>query len=142
MCRLPTTSRVDAQRQLPPTGSKPSDSGKGSWKKQKYSESGRSELYDKSNKPSVGASRSEGHGHGNSSLIGHKRKMPPHEQKKNILGLRLNRNSLKQNFNKELKPALALIVVSRVTSLRHVLNQSLPNYLWEQWTLKSLFPPL
>ena len=73
---------MDAQRQLPPTGSKPSSYGKGSWKKQKYSEGRRSERYDKSNKLFVGASGSEGHGHGNSSL-GHKRKLPPHEQKKN-----------------------------------------------------------
>jgi hypothetical protein len=28
LCRLPATSRVDAQRQLPPPGSKPSGSGK------------------------------------------------------------------------------------------------------------------
>ena len=33
LCRLPTTSRVDAQRQLPPTGSQPSGSSKSSWKK-------------------------------------------------------------------------------------------------------------
>ncbi len=82
LCRLPATSRVDVQRQLPSTGSKPSSSGKSSWKKQKYSEGGR---FDKSNKPFVGASSSEGHGHGNSSL-GHKRKLPPHEQIKRILG--------------------------------------------------------
>ena len=85
LCRLPTTSRVDAQRQLPPTGSKPSGSGKGSWKKQKYPEGGRPERYDKSSKPFVGASVSEGHGHGNSSQ-GHKRKLPPREKKKRILG--------------------------------------------------------
>jgi hypothetical protein len=59
----------------------PSGSGKGSWKKQKCSEGGRPERYDKSNKPYVGASGSEAHGHGNSSLR-HKRKLPPHEQKK------------------------------------------------------------
>ena len=78
LCRLPATSRVDAQRQLPSAGSKPSSSGKSSWKKQKYSVDGR---FDKSNKPSVVVFGSEGHGHGNSSL-GHKRKLPPHEQKK------------------------------------------------------------
>jgi hypothetical protein len=71
---------VDAHRHLPPTGSKPFGSGKCSWKKQKFSEVGRSERYDKFNKPSVGAFVSEGHGHGNSSL-GHKRKLPPHEKK-------------------------------------------------------------
>jgi hypothetical protein len=38
MCKSPATSRVDAQRQLPSTGSKPFGSGKSSWKKQKYSE--------------------------------------------------------------------------------------------------------
>jgi hypothetical protein len=80
--RLPATSQVDAQRQLPSTGSKPSGSGKGSWRKQKYSKGGRFERYDKSNKPFVGASGSGDHGHGNSSL-GHNRKLPPHEQKKN-----------------------------------------------------------
>ncbi len=72
---------MDPQRQQPPTGSKPSSSGKDKWKKQKHSEGGRSERYDKSNKPSVGASGSEGHVHGNSSLR-HTRKLPPHEQKK------------------------------------------------------------
>ena len=82
LCRLPTTSRVDAQRQLQSTGSKPSGFGKRCWKKQKYSEGGR---FDKSNKPSVGASGSEGHGHGN-SLLGHKQKLPPHEQKKKYFG--------------------------------------------------------
>jgi hypothetical protein len=67
---------------------------------------------------------------------------PLMSKRKMILGLRLNKDCLKQNFDKELKPALASIVVSRVTSLRHVLSQRLPDYLWEQWTLKSLFPPL
>ena len=67
LCRLPTTSRVDAQRQLPPPGSKSSGSGKSSWKKQKYSKGGRSERFDKPNKPFVGASSSEGYGDGNSS---------------------------------------------------------------------------
>ena len=81
LCRLLATSRVDAQRQLPLTGSKPFGSGKGSWKKQKYLEGGRSERFDKSNKPSVGAFGSEGHGHDN-SLLGHKRKLPSHQQKK------------------------------------------------------------
>jgi hypothetical protein len=52
-----------------------------SWKKLKYSEGGRLERFDKSNKPFVGASGSAGHGHGNSSL-GHNRKLPPNEQKK------------------------------------------------------------
>jgi hypothetical protein len=49
LSKLPATYRVDAQRQLPSTGSKPCGFGKGSWKKQKYSEGGRSERYDKSN---------------------------------------------------------------------------------------------
>ncbi len=79
MCRLPTTSRMDAQRQPPPTGSKPSGSGKSSLKKHKYSEGGRSKRFEKSNKPSVGAFGSEGQGHGLSSL-GQKRKPPPHEK--------------------------------------------------------------
>jgi len=34
-----------------------------------------------SNRPFVDASGSENHGHGN-SLLGQKRKLPPHEQKK------------------------------------------------------------
>jgi hypothetical protein len=63
-------------------------------------------------------------------------------KRKRILGSRLNRNWLKQNFNKELKPVFSLIVVSRVTSLRRVLSQNLPDYLWEQWNPKSPFPPL
>ena len=81
LCRLPATSRLDSQRQLPPQGSKPSRSGRSIWKKQKYSEGGRPERFDKFNKPSVGAFGSEGYGHGNSSQ-GHKRKLPPHEQTK------------------------------------------------------------
>ena len=35
LCRIPTTSRVDAQRQLTPTGSKPFGSSKRSWIKAK-----------------------------------------------------------------------------------------------------------
>ncbi len=72
---------MDVQRQLPPTGSKPFGSGKRCWKKHKYSEGGRIERFDKSNKPSVGASGSEGHRHGLSSPW-QKQKLPPHEQKK------------------------------------------------------------
>ena len=34
LCRLPTISRVDSQRQLQPTGPKTSGSSKGSWKRQ------------------------------------------------------------------------------------------------------------
>ena len=49
-------------------------------------------------------------------------------KRKRILGLRLSRNCLKPKFSKGLKPALALIVVSRVISLRHVLSQSPPDY--------------
>ncbi len=78
LCSLPITSRVDSQRQLPPPGSKPSGSGRSSWKKQKYSQGGRPARFDKSNTPFVGASGSEGYGHDNSSQ-GQKRKMPPHE---------------------------------------------------------------
>ena len=47
----------------------------------KQIEGGLSQTFDKSNRPSVGTSIIEGHGHGNSS-IGHTRKLPPHEQKK------------------------------------------------------------
>ena len=64
VCRLPATFRVDARRQLPSTGSKPSGYGKSSWKKQTYSEGGR---FDKSNKPSIGAFGSDDYGHVNSS---------------------------------------------------------------------------
>jgi hypothetical protein len=49
-------------------------------------------------------------------------------KRKRMIGLRQNRNCLRQNSSKELRPALALIVVSRVTSLRLVLRHSLPNY--------------
>jgi hypothetical protein len=82
LCRLPSTSRGDLERQLQPTGPKASSSSKGSWKRHnKHLEGGHTQRYDKPNKPSVGASGSEGHGHGKSSL-GHKRKLPPNEQKK------------------------------------------------------------
>jgi hypothetical protein len=43
---------------------------------------GHTRRFDKSNKPSVGACGSEGHGHGNSSLW-YERKLPPNEEKKN-----------------------------------------------------------
>jgi len=82
MCRLPTTSRVDSQRQLQQESPNAFSSSKGSWKRpSKHSEGGRSQHFVKPNRPSIGASRSEGHGHGNSTL-GQKRKLPPHEQKK------------------------------------------------------------
>ncbi len=102
LCRLPATSRVDVQRQLHSTGSKPSGSGKGSWKKQKYLEGGRSKCYDKSNKPSVGAYGSEGHGHGNSS-IGHKRKLPPHEQKKKDSWIKAKQKLSPAEFQQRIK---------------------------------------
>jgi hypothetical protein len=72
---------VDSQRQLQSTGPKTSGSSKDSWKRQKHSEGGRLHHVDKPNKPSVSDFGSEGHGHGN-SLLGQKRKLPPHEQKK------------------------------------------------------------
>ena len=82
VCRLPTTSRVDSHRQLQSTVPKASGFSKGGWKKQnKSSEGGRPQHFDKPNRPFVGASRSEGYGHGYSSL-GQKRKLPPHEQNK------------------------------------------------------------
>ena len=93
---------MNAHRQLPPTGSKPSGSGKGSWKKLKYSEVGCSERYDKSNKPFVGAFGSEGHGHDNSSL-GHKRKLPPHEQKKNISWIKAKQKLSQAEFQQRIK---------------------------------------
>ena len=79
-CRLPTTSRVESQRQLQSAGPKTSSSSKSSWKRQKHSEGGRPHHFDKYNIPSIGAYGNEGHGYGNSSL-GLKRKLPPHEQK-------------------------------------------------------------
>ena len=100
LCRLPATSRVNTHRLLQPTGPKICGSSKGSWKRQnKHLEGGRSQSFDKSIRPSGGASGSEGHGHGNSSL-GQKNKLPLHEQKKTTLGLRLSTNCLKQNFSK------------------------------------------
>ena len=102
LCRLPSTSRVDAQRQLPSTGSKPSGSCKSRWKKQKYSKSGRSERYDKSNKSLVSASGSVGHGHGNSSL-GHKRKLPPHEQQKTDSWIKVEQKLSQAKFQQRIK---------------------------------------
>jgi hypothetical protein len=49
-------------------------------------------------------------------------------KRKKILGSKLNRNCLRQNFSKELRPARALIVVSKVISLRLLLSQSLLDY--------------
>ncbi len=99
LCRLPATSRVDAHRQLPSAGSKPSGSGKSSWKKEKYTEGGR---FDKSNKPSIGASGSEGHGHGNSSL-GHKRKLPPRDQKKKDSWIKAKQKMSPAEFQQRIK---------------------------------------
>ena len=120
---------MDSHRQLQPTGPKAFGSSKCSWKRQNNhsKEGGRSQRFDKSDRPSVGASGSEGHGHGNSSL-GHKRKQPPNEQKKKKYWIKVSRSCLKQNFSKGLRPALALIVVSRVTSLEPVLSLSLSEY--------------
>ena len=82
LCWLPTTSRVDSQRQLQSTGPKISGSSKSNWERQNtHLEGGRSQSFHKSNRLFGGAYVSEGHGHGNSSL-GQKRNMPPHEQKK------------------------------------------------------------
>ena len=72
---------MDPQRQLYSAVPKTSGSSESNWKKQKHLEGGSPHHFDKSNRPSVGASGSEGHGHGNSSL-GQKRKLPPNEQKK------------------------------------------------------------
>ena len=93
---------MDVQRQLPPTGSKPSGSGKSSWKKHKYSKGGRFERSDKSNKPFVGASANEGHGHGLSSL-GQKRKLPPHEQKKKDNWIKAKQKSSPAEFQQRIK---------------------------------------
>jgi hypothetical protein len=80
--RVPATFRRGKQLQLQPTGLKTFGPSKSSWKEQKkHSEGGRSQSFDKSNRPFVGTFGSGGHGHGNSSL-GKKRKVPPHEQKK------------------------------------------------------------
>ena len=79
LCRLPATSRVDAQRQLEPTGPKIPSSCKGIWKRQnKQSEGGRSQSFDKSSRLFGGLFDSEGHGYCNSSL-GQNRKLPLHE---------------------------------------------------------------
>ena len=102
LCRLPSTSRVDTQRQLPQTGSKPSGYGKGSKKKQKYSKGGRSERFDKSNKPSIGAFGSEGHEHGTSSQ-GHKRKLPPNEQKKKDSWIKAKQKLSPAEFQQRIK---------------------------------------
>ncbi len=60
-------------------------------------------------------------------------------KRKRIVGLKPNGNCLLLNSNRDLKPDLALIVVSKVTSLKLVLDRNRPDYLWEQWIL---FPPL
>jgi hypothetical protein len=102
LCRLPNTSRVDSQRKLSPQGSKPSGSGKSSWKKQKYLEGGRLERFDKSHNPSVGASGNEGHGYGNSSQ-GQKRKLPPHEQKKKDSWIKAKQKLSPAEFQQRIK---------------------------------------
>jgi hypothetical protein len=54
--------------------------------------------------------------------------LSPHEQKKKNSWINAKQKCLKQNFNKGLRPALALLVVSRIISLRLVLSQRLPSY--------------
>jgi len=112
--------------------------GKSSWKKQKYSEDGR---FDKSNKPFVGASGSEGHGHGNYSL-GHKRKLPPQEQKKKVSWIKAKEKLSPAEFQQRNKTGSCINCGEQGHIFGHVQSQSRLNYLWEQWTLKSLFPLL
>ncbi len=118
LCRLPAISRVDSKWQLQSASPKTLGSSKGSWKRRKHSEGGRPHHFQKSNRPYIGASGSEGHGHGNSSL-GQKRKLLPHEQKKKDSWIKAK---------KKLSPALVLIVVSRVISLKHVQSQNVLDY--------------
>ena len=131
LCRLSSTSRVDSQRQLQPTGPKASGSSKGRWKRHtKHSEGGRPQHFDKPNRPFVGAYGSVGHAYMDMLIphYGRRGNCLLMSKRKRILGLRLSRNCLKQHFSKGLKPALTLIAVSRVISLRHVQSQSRPNY--------------
>jgi hypothetical protein len=53
---------------------------------------------------------------------------PLMNKRRRIVGLKPSRNCLRPNSNSALKPALALIVVSRDISLRLVLNQNRPDY--------------
>ncbi len=101
LCRLPTTSRVDAQRQLPSPSSKPFGSGKDNWKNQKHS-GAHHERYDRTSKPCVGTFGSESHGYGNSSL-GQKRKLPPNEQKKNDSWVKAKQYFSPAEFQQRLK---------------------------------------
>ena len=140
LCRLPSTSRGGSQRQLQPTGPKASSSSKGSWKRQnKYPEGGHSQRFDKSNKPSVGAYGSEGHGHGNSSP-GHKRKLPPNEQKKKDSWMKAKQNLSQAEFQQRIKTGSCIYCGEQGHILRHALSQRLSNYLWEQEIPKSPFP--
>jgi hypothetical protein len=56
----------------------------------------------KSDKPSIGASGSKGHGHGLSSL-GQKRKLPPHEQKKKDSWLKAKQKLSPAEFQQRIK---------------------------------------
>ena len=93
---------MDAQRPLPLTRSKPSGFGKGTWKKQNYSEGERSERFDKSNKSFVGAYSSEGHGHVTSSLR-QKRKLNPHEQKNKDSCIKAKQKLSQAEFQQRIK---------------------------------------
>ena len=83
-------------------GHKASGSSKGNWKRQKHSKGGRPHHFDKSNRPYVGASGSEGHGHGNSSL-GQKRKLPPHGQKKKNSWIKAKQKLSPAKFQQRIK---------------------------------------
>ena len=71
-------------------------------KANKHLEGGRSQSFDKSHRPSGGASGSEGHGHGNSSL-GLKRTLPPHEQKKKNSWVKAKHKSSQAEFQQRIK---------------------------------------
>ncbi len=138
LCRLPTTSRIDVQRQIPPSGSKLLVRVKAVGKNNDTQRVDiRNVLTNPTNLlyvlPVVKAMDmvSPHWGRSENCLRMNKRKR--------IVGLKPSRNCLLLNSNSELKPALALTVVNTDTSLRLVLNRNLPDYLWEQWIL---FPPL
>ncbi len=59
-------------------------------------------MFYKSNKPYVGASSSEGHGHVN-SLLGHKRKLPPYEQNKKDYWIKAKQKLSPAEFQQRIK---------------------------------------
>ncbi len=104
LCRFSTPSRGDTQRHSQqPLGSKAHGSGRSNWKGQnRHLEGRRSHISDKPNRTFEGAFGSTNQGYGNSPH-GQKRKLPPHEQKKEDSWLKAKQKLSPAEFQQRMK---------------------------------------